>query len=183
MGKSLDEMERSFRGVLGVFYPLHVLLTKKSTGISSTERSKLGHNTHIPSLEAYITAVEEASSKLPSREADELKSDVSHLLGQHNRQQNNHSSLHPIQYRALTQLKQDTSRVVLTADKVTMVILDQQDYINKANALLQDTNTYKVLIKDPTNSLKNKPITLLKDIKHQNIKTHSWHPPQAQSVQ
>ena len=56
--------------------------------------------------------------------------------------------------------------MVLTADKgVAMVIMDQQDYTNKANILLQDTNTYKVLKKDPTNSLKNKLITTLKDIK------------------
>ena len=33
---------------------------------------------------------------------------------------------------------------------VAMVIMDQQDYNNKAQALLQDTNTYKVLNKDPT---------------------------------
>ena len=46
-----------------------------------------------------------------------------------------------------------------------MVIMDQQDYTNKAQALLQDTNTYKVLPKDPTSQLKNKLITLLKDIK------------------
>ena len=106
-------------------------------------------------MEAYITAVEEASSKLPSNETDELRSDVSHLLRQQHTQHNNHSNLNPIQCRALTQLKQDTSRVVLTADKgVAMVIMDQQDYNNKANTLLQDTNTYKVLNKDPTNSLK-----------------------------
>ena len=43
--------------------------------------------------------------------------------------------------------------------------MDKQDYNNKANALLHDTNTYKVLNKDPTNSLKNKLITILKDIK------------------
>ena len=56
--------------------------------------------------------------------------------------------------------------MVLTADKgVAMVIMDQQDYNNKAQALLQDTNTYKVLSKDPTSQLKNKLITLLKDIK------------------
>ena len=71
-----------------------------------------------------------------------------------------------MQCRALTQLKQDTSRVVLTEDKgVAMVIMDKKDYTNKAKALLQDTNTYKVLKKDPTSYLKNKPITLLKDIK------------------
>ena len=46
-----------------------------------------------------------------------------------------------------------------------MVIMDQQDYINKAQSLLQDTNTYKVLPKEPTSHLKNKLITLLKDIK------------------
>ena len=45
-----------------------------------------------------------------------------------------------------------------------MVIMDK-DYTNKAQALLQDTNTYKVLKKDPTSHLKNKLITLLKDIK------------------
>ena len=62
--------------------------------------------------------------------------------------------------------KQDNTRVVLTADKgVAMVIMDQQDYNNKAQALLQDTNTYKVLHKDPTPQLKNKLITLLKNIK------------------
>ena len=56
--------------------------------------------------------------------------------------------------------------MVLTADKgVVVVIVDQQDYINKANVLLQDTNTYKVLNKDPTNSLKKQTETLLRDIK------------------
>ena len=70
------------------------------------------------------------------------------------------------QCRALTELKKDNTRVVLTVDKgMAMVIMDKQDYINKAQALLQDTNTYKVLPKDPTSHLKNKLITLLKDIK------------------
>ena len=71
-----------------------------------------------------------------------------------------------MQCKALTQLKQDTSRVVLTTDKgVAMVIMDKEDYTNKAQALLQDNNTYKLLKKDPTSYLKNKLITLLKDIK------------------
>ena len=46
-----------------------------------------------------------------------------------------------------------------------MIIMDQQDYTKKAQTLLQDTNTYKVLPKDPNSYLKNKLITLLKDIK------------------
>ena len=66
-----------------------------------------------------------------------------------------------------------------------MVIMDQEDYSNKANTLLQDTNTYKVLKKDPTNSLKNKLITILKDKtnrspQHLQIQTtvsHQFSPP------
>ena len=64
-----------------------------------------------------------------------------------------------------------------------MVIMDQQDYNNKANTLLQDTNTYKVLNKDPTNSLKNKLITILKDIKQtgglSNTKYKTLYPTKA----
>ena len=37
-----------------------------------------------------------------------------------------------------------------------MVVMDKQDYNNKAQALLQDSNTYRVLPKDPTPQLKNK---------------------------
>ena len=117
-------------------------------------------------LHAYITAIEQASSKLPTQEADELRSDVNRILKQLQQQHNKQCNLNPSQHRALTELKKDNTRVVLTADKgVAMVIMDQQDYTNKAQALLQDTNTCKVLPKDPTSQLKNKLITLLKDIK------------------
>ena len=110
-------------------------------------------------------ATELASSKLPSQEADEFRSDVNRLLKEQ-QQHHNNCNLNPAQCRSLTQLKQDNTRVVLTADKgVAMVIMYQQDYNTKAQALLQDTNTYKVLPKDPTPTLKNKLINLLKDIK------------------
>ena len=44
-----------------------------------------------------------------------------------------------------------------------MVVMDRQDYINKANQLLNQ-NTYKVISKDPTNTIKNKLINILKNI-------------------
>ena len=117
-----------------------------------------------PPLDAYITATELASSKLPTQEVEEFRSDVNRFLKQ--QQHNRHCNLKLAQCKALTQLKQDNTRVVLTADKgVAMVVMDQQDYNNKAQALLQDPNTYKVLHKDPTPQLKNKLITLLKNIK------------------
>ena len=102
-------------------------------------------------IDAYIIATEQAFSKLPTQEADEFRSDINRLLKQQQQQHNNNCNLNPAQCRALTQLKQDNTRVVLTADKgVAMVIMDQQEYNNKAQTLLQDSNTYKVLNKDPT---------------------------------
>ena len=119
-----------------------------------------------PPIEAYIIATEQASSKLPTQEAEEFRSDVNRIHKQLQQQHNNHCNLNPSQCRAPTELKKDNTRVVLTVDKgVAMVIMDQQVYTNKAQALLQDTNTYKVLTKYPTSQLKNKLITLLKDIK------------------
>ena len=119
-----------------------------------------------PPIEAYITATELASTKLPNQEAEEFRSDVNRLLQQQQQQQHHKQcNLTPAQWRALTQLKEDNNRVILTADKgVAMVVMDQQDYSNKAQALLQDTNTYKVLPKDPTPQLKNKLISLLRNI-------------------
>ena len=59
--------------------------------------------------------------------------------------------------RAIKQLKDDHSRVVLTADKgVAMVVMDRDDYTNKALQLSSDTNTYNPIPKDPINKLKNK---------------------------
>ena len=47
-----------------------------------------------------------------------------------------------------------------------MVIMDRQDYINKANHLLNQ-NTYRSIAKDPTSSTKNKLINILKRVKNQ----------------
>ena len=47
-----------------------------------------------------------------------------------------------------------------------MAIMDRQDYINKANSLL-NLNTYRSIPRDPTNSIKNKLINILKRVKNQ----------------
>ena len=59
--------------------------------------------------------------------------------------------------KAIRELKEDQSRVVLTADKVVaMVVMDREDYTKKVKLLLTDTNTYKPIPKDPTNKFKSK---------------------------
>ena len=70
------------------------------------------------------------------------------------------------EFKAIKELREDQSRVVLTMGKgVAMVIMDQQQYMDKAIGLLSDTNMYRTIPKDPTIKLKNKLIGTLKDIK------------------
>ena len=54
---------------------------------------------------------------------------------------------------AIKTLREDTSRVVLTADKgVALVVMDKSQYVNKCMALLDDTKVYKPC-KDTTKKL------------------------------
>ena len=114
-----------------------------------------------PNLE-YITAIEAACTKLSQQDAEELRADINRVLRS---PQPPKTNLTKAQNTALRELKRDRDRIVLTADKgVAMVVMDRQDYINKANQLLNQ-NTYKVISKDPTNTIKNKLINILKNIK------------------
>ena len=115
-----------------------------------------------PNLE-YITAIEAACTTLSQQDADELRADIKSpkVLPPPK------PSLTKAQNLALRELKRDRDHIVLTADKgVDMVIMDRHDYINKANHLLNQ-NTYRSMAKDPTNSIKNKLINILKRAKSQ----------------
>ena len=114
-----------------------------------------------PNLE-YITAIEAACTKLSQQDAEELRADINRVLRSSYPPKPN---LTKAQTSALRELKRDRDCIVLTADKgVAMIIMDRQDYINKANQLLNQ-DTYKVITKDPTNTIKNKLINILKNIK------------------
>ena len=77
------------------------------------------------------------------------------------------ANLSKAQNIALRELKKDRDHIVLTADKgVAMVIMDRQDYISKANTLLNQS-TYRSIPQDSTNAIKNKLITILKRVKSQ----------------
>ena len=81
------------------------------------------------------------------------------------------------EFKAITELREDQSRMVLTVVKgVAMVIMDKKDYTDKALSLLADSNTYSTIPKDPTNKLKNKLIGILKDIKQTDgLKDSTYH--------
>ena len=59
---------------------------------------------------------------------------------------------------------------------VAMVIMDKQQYTDKARALLNYTNTDRTIPKDPTTKLKNKLNGILKDIKQTGgLKDSTYH--------
>ena len=69
------------------------------------------------------------------------------------------------EFKALKELKEDKSRIILTADKgVALVIMDKAEYNKKAEELL-NTETYKKITEDPTNKQKSRLINILKNIK------------------
>ena len=118
---------------------------------------------HPPNLE-YITAIEAACTKLSQQDAEELRANINWVLRSSHPPKPN---LTKAQNLAIRELKRDKDCIVLTADKgVAMVIMDKQDYISKANSLLSQ-NTYKTIKWDPTNTIKNKLITILKRVKSQ----------------
>ena len=69
--------------------------------------------------------------------------------------------------KALTELRKDSNRIVLTADKgVVLVVMDRKDYLDKASNLLSQP-VYRPIDRDPTKKLMAKLITLLRKIKRE----------------
>ena len=67
--------------------------------------------------------------------------------------------------KAIDELRKDEIKMILTADRgVSMVVLNRDDYNQKAEALLQES-AYRSIPNDPTNKYKKKLISLLKTIK------------------
>ena len=67
--------------------------------------------------------------------------------------------------KAIDELRRDKTKMILTADKgVSMVVMDRDDYNQKAESLLQQP-AYRPIPNDPTNKYKTKLIALLKSIK------------------
>ena len=75
------------------------------------------------------------------------------------------SNISKEEFKAIRELKEDDSRIILTADKgVALVVLNKEDYIRKAEHLLNQ-QTYKKIPKDPTSKQKTRLIKLLKNVK------------------
>ena len=116
---------------------------------------------NVPNLN-FITAIETMCSELKEEDVSELIGEINAVLRKGKAPKCN---LNKEERIALNQLRKDKDRIILTADKgVAMVILDREDYNNKASDLL-NTPAYKEIPKDPTNKIKAQLITKLRRIK------------------
>ena len=105
-----------------------------------------------PPICEYIVAIEKACLKLTPGKEEELRREIKAIL---KKKPNNKPNISKDEYRALKEIRNDNTRIVLTADKgVSMVVMDKEDYIHKLEELLQ-SSTYKILTTDPTTKHKN----------------------------
>ena len=100
--------------------------------------------------------------KLKEGEADELSVEIKNIL---KKAQTPRSNISKEEFKAIRELKEDDSRIILTADKgVALVVLNKEDYIKKAEHLLNQ-HTYRKIPEDPTFKQKTRLIKLLRNIK------------------
>ena len=108
-------------------------------------------------------ATEQACSNMEPNSAEELRAETRGALKHTHLSRSN---INREEVHAPVELRRDSSKVILTADKgLALVIIDKTDYNAKAQELLNDKKTYKEISTDPTNKLKTKLISLLKKIK------------------
>ena len=115
-----------------------------------------------PPVGKYIASIENACSQLRQGEAEDLRGEIKTIL---KKIQPPKSNITREERRALEELRKDKSKIILTVDKgVSLVVMDKEEYISKAQALL-DQPEYKSIPADPTTRYKNKLISILKSIK------------------
>ena len=112
--------------------------------------SQFCFSSQTPPYGEYITEVELAFQNLEPHSAEELRAEIRGALKHsHNPRKN----ITKEEAQALAGLMKDQSGVILTADKgVALVVMDRMEYNSKAQDLLEDGRTYKVIKQTlPTN--------------------------------
>ena len=116
----------------------------------------------VPAVGECITAIENVCNQIQQGKAEELRGEIKTVLKKIQPPRHNISRE---ERKAIEELWMDKSRIILTADKgVSMVVMDRDEYNTKAEELLNQP-TYRPIPNDPTNKLKTRLISLLKQIK------------------
>jgi hypothetical protein len=113
---------------------------------------------HLP-VEDIIVATEQACSKLPTDEADQLRSKTINIISSAKMPTPNVTKDEAL---ALRSLSKNQDIICLPPDKGKgVVILDKQEYVKKVQDMLADEVTYGKLQSDPTSKSKKKLVALL----------------------
>ena len=162
--ESNSEKEKDERETIGKDWVRNI----SKTSLTKAQENLLAHGPNYvivpkePPTVEYIAAIEKTCLKLPTGKAEELRGKIKVIL---KKKTNIKPNISKEEYWAIKELRNDNTRMVLTADKgVSMVVMDRGDYNNKSEELLQ-SSTYRVLTTDPTTKHKNNLISLLKTIK------------------
>ena len=87
---------------------------------------------------ALAPAIEKSCSQLQQGKAEELRGEIKSILKKISNSRPYKSNITKEEQQAIRKLKKDENRMVLTADKgVSLVVIDKEDYIKKAEYLLQ----------------------------------------------
>ncbi|BHF84570.1 hypothetical protein SprV_0902772100 [Sparganum proliferum] len=119
--------------------PAEIHLLSKGIGFNPTDATPTNF---LAGLESILL-----TSALPEDKRADIRSCATGILRQKRHQQ----ILPAEEAQGLRSLKSDHSIVVVPADKGgTTVVMDKTDYVNKANIIFSDTDSYTILAEDPT---------------------------------
>ena len=115
---------------------------------------------HIPT--SKIVASAEDALRRTQATPDVIDKARTQIIGVLSKAKPSAPNLSPLESKALRELRQDTSLVILPADKGrATVVMDKSSYDTKVKTMLSDTTTYKILPKDPTSSLQREMNAIL----------------------
>ena len=113
-----------------------------------------------------VAEVEAATKHLPAESREEIRTSTAAIL--HRAQLPSHKNITKEENKALQNLKKDTSRVIMKADKGNcFVVLDREDYDNKMESLLADRNTYELITSSPFRRIERNLNAMLLNLKRQ----------------
>ena len=138
-----------------------------NTPLTQDQTKALAHGPNFaivprsPPVGEYIAANENVCNQLQQGKAEELRGEIISVL---KKIQTPKYNITREERKAIEELRRDKTRIILTTDKgVSMVVMDRDDYNNKAEELLKQP-AYIPIPNDPTNKYKTKLISLLKSI-------------------
>ena len=129
-----------------------------STPLTQVQIKALAHGPNFaivprgPPVGEYIVAIENVCNQLQPGKVEELRGEIKSVLKKIHTPRFN---ITREERKAIDELRRDKTKMILTADKgVSMVVMDRNDYNQKAETLLQKP-AYRPIPNDPTNKYKN----------------------------